>query len=132
MVAGWMYTYINCRSYVRINALPELKSTDVILDASLRIYVEGRAAGNLTIGAYAVTEDSSLAYDCINWANTPAASDKVLDYQNIYKYNGLHYWNITKAVRAWYDGSLVNNGIMLKSDVEDTGVQSYAMMYQVQ
>ena len=132
MVAGWMYTYINCRSYVRINALPELKSTDVILDASLRIYVEGRAAGNLTIGAYAVTEDSSLAYDCINWANTPAASDKVLDYQNIYKYNGLHYWKITKAVRAWYDGSLVNNGIMLKSDVEDTGVQSYAMMYQVQ
>ncbi len=132
MVAGWMYTYINCRSYVRINALPELKSTDVILDASLRIYVEGRAAGDLTIGAYAVTEDSSLAYDCINWANTPAASDKVLDYQNIYKYNGLHYWNITKAVRAWYDGSLVNNGIMLKSDVEDTGVQSYAMMYQVQ
>ena len=132
MVAGWMYTYINCRSYVRINALPELKSTDVILDASLRIYVEGRAAGNLTIGAYAVTEDISLAYDCINWANTPAASDKVLDYQNIYKYNGLHYWNITKAVRAWYDGSLVNNGIMLKSDVEDTGVQSYAMMYQVQ
>ena len=73
-----------------------------------------------------------MEYDCINWANTPAASDKVLDYQNIYKYNGLHYWNITKAVRAWYDGSLVNNGIMLKSDVEDTGVQSYAMMYQVQ
>ena len=132
MVAGWMYTYINCRSYVRINALPELKSTDVILDASLRIYVEGRAAGNLTIGAYAVTEDSSLAYDCINWANTPAASDKVLDYQNIYKYNGLHYWNITKAVRAWYDGSLVNNGVMIKSGSEDVASVAYGVMYQVQ
>ena len=83
-------------------------------------------------GAYAVTGDSYLDYTGINWNNRPNYDSKVLDYQNIYGKYGFHYWNITKAVRAWYDGSLVNNGVMIKSGSEDVASVAYGVMYQVQ
>ena len=39
MLMGYVGTYLKTRSYIRIKSLPELKSTDVILDSSLRMYV---------------------------------------------------------------------------------------------
>ena len=133
MLMGYVGTYLKTRSYIRIKSLPELKSTDVILDSSLRMYVEGYAGSSgMEAGAYAVTGDSYLDYTGINWNNRPNYDSKVLDYQNIYGKYGFHYWNITKAVRAWYDGSLVNNGVMIKSGSEDVASVAYGVMYQVQ
>ena len=67
MLMGYVGTYLKTRSYIRIKSLPELKSTDVILDSSLRMYVEGYAGSSgMEAGAYAVTGDSYLDYTGIN------------------------------------------------------------------
>ena len=67
MLMGYVGTYLKTRSYIRIKSLPELKSTDVILDSSLRMYVEGYAGSSgMEAGAYVVTGDSYLDYTGIN------------------------------------------------------------------
>ena len=133
MLVGWVYDYEKMRSYVRIKTLPTLKSTDVILDANLCVYL-GTQAGSegMKVDAYTVTADKYLDYTGINWSHRPDYDPTVLDYQNIYTRSGDFYWDITKAVRGWYDGSIINNGVMFKSRTEDEEVMRYVVMYQVQ
>ncbi len=46
----------------------------------------------------------------ISWSSQPKAGNKLLDYATNHS-----YFNITKAVREWYEGTAPNNGIMFKA-----------------
>ncbi|MBR5489325.1 MAG: RHS repeat protein, partial [Firmicutes bacterium] len=126
--------YKNCRTLVKFT-LPKLKAGDVVVDAQLNLlnwksgfYSTGTP--NLRVHAHQI--EGSWTKSGVTWNNRPAFDDKVLDYDYIGA-TGSPQWrifNVTEAVRSWYDKTAPNRGIMIKSYTEsgsyaDTGVKAY-------
>jgi YD repeat-containing protein len=122
--------YGNARTYVKIN-LPSLNKGDIVLDAVLNMYQRSDGSSqffypsveDLQINAYAITE--SWNPDTLCWNNKPDYSTTALDYDHIIRSTGWRKLNITKAAKDWYDGDLVNNGIMIRANVESSDWANY-------
>ncbi len=125
--------YGNCRTLAKF-VLPELNSGDMVVDARMCFAAKASfyasTTPDLQVNAYMVTESWSKTN--ATWSNCPDINSLVLDYDFLSRedVNDTHwkYFNITKAVKQWYEGKATNHGIMLKSYNEngsyaDTGVK---------
>lgn len=123
MVGGYDLKYGLTRILIAFE-LPELKSNDMIVNSRLNLYEVGVSSNSKTetqIDAHLIKTGWASG---IPWAFQPLYNDVVLDYEfikgsdeNLIN-NGsavLKSWDITTAVKYWYDGEKSNNGIMLKS-----------------
>jgi hypothetical protein len=102
-----------------------------IVDAKLQLYSDGwsGAAANVTMGAYAVLRDVTISQATWNQAQsgnlwgaagcnevgtdrlaTPDSSVAVSSIETWYT------WGLTDTVQSWVDGSLTNNGVLVRAD----------------
>ena len=123
------------RSYVRLTSFPQLKSSQIVVDAKLSVYVDWSSSVgqlNCQTNVYTVLGNTELNYENLTW-NAPGVYDtSALDVkfirQGSYQYNSI---DVTRAVRGWYDGSIINNGIVFRNTVENTGLNDWYYMYTV-
>lgn len=130
-------TYKNCRALVKIK-LPELNVGDMVVNAKMSLIMYGAefyadTTPDLQINAHQIQEE--WEYDKVTWNNRPAFDSTVLDYQYIGREDveNKEYekqFDITEAVKSWYEGTTENHGIMVKSYTEsgsyaETGVKGY-------
>ena len=111
-----------CRAYIRINDLPSIGSSDVIVSAKLHYYCEfsSKVSGTVESSIYQVTAPEWVDYNGIYWNGQPACNETALDFKlNNNRRMGYNIFDITRAARGWYAGEL-NNGLMIKSMDEST------------
>lgn len=124
------------RTYMKL-PLPTLPEGSVVTDASLAIkqyYLDRGPSGNLY--AFDLTGKSSWSTSSITWNNQPLSTavngpqtdgTTILDYTAYRSGSGIYYYfNITNAVKNWYENG-TNNGIALASS--DENVASHSTMY---
>ena len=114
--------YGKCRTFIKFT-LPDLNVGDIVVSAKLNLlqyYVDSYTTStpDLPIEACMVTgswNESNLA-----WNTMPTFDSKPLDYSYMCKNDGVEnkLYDITKAVKSWYDGDVANYGIMLRSGKE--------------
>jgi len=113
------------RSYIQFDLNPNpLPAGAVITDARLKLYqVSILFEGNFNGGFYLVT--SNWEEDKITWNNQPTSSSNFVALPTLYDTTGI--WvtcHIEDFVKGWLDGSITNNGLLLKAineSSEDTG-----------
>ncbi|MHB1452994.1 MAG: RICIN domain-containing protein [Saccharofermentanales bacterium] len=121
--------------YIKFRVLPSLKSSDQVVDAQLLLYpyhiMVPETAYSLYyantpkpyINAYKVTgswESETLTY---NTTPRPATESIVLDYEIVdgsadYADTRAYEWDITRAVKGWYEDIDTNQGIKLQMSAE--------------
>lgn len=118
--------------------LPELNPNDIIIDSSLNMYEVSIKSKyeNFTDSEIRAHMVKSFWCSGTSWATQPICDSNALDYDFIKnsdkiktdKGNAvLKNWNITKAVKSWYDGKQKNYGIILKnSGILKTGGGTFA------
>jgi len=118
------------RSYVRFQ-LPDLPDCSVVTSSHLRLvqYEIDPGTGNPTayINAYDLAGKAGWTEDSITWPTQPIPDAKnslygetILDYVKYYGGADDEYeWDITKAVKRWYETDGTNNGIVLVSSDEN-------------
>jgi len=94
------------RSFVRFD-LPTLPKNCIITNAELTS-ASGSSDGTLYIEAHMLGR--AWQPGTISWSNQPKSGNRLLDYAQNYS-----YFNITKAVREWYEGTSPNYGIGFKA-----------------
>ncbi|MDE6864331.1 MAG: DNRLRE domain-containing protein, partial [Eubacterium sp.] len=124
ILGGYDLSYGFTRLLLKFD-LPKLDSNDMIVDANLNLYEIGMAYDNedmndAQINAHMV---KSLWTNSTTWAVQPVYTFEALDHEFLKKSDKkeidkgnavLKSWNITKAVKAWYEGDEFNHGIVLK------------------
>lgn len=123
------------RGYIQFT-LPTLGKGDMVVDATLYLaqYLVSYYASttpDAQINAYKVT--GSWKEGTITWNKQPSVDSTILDYDYIKKSEKgksvQKSWNITKAVKEWYEGTSTNYGIMLKSALEDVSSMANSCIY---
>ena len=118
--------YEKCRALVKFD-LPELNSGDMVIGATLGLWLHSTSfytdeMPDNQINAHIVT--SSWNAETVTWNTKPVIKDNITDYNFIKKtdVSGSIYekvFDVTRAVKEWYEGTANNYGIMIKSDIED-------------
>ena len=114
--------------YWKNTSLPTIPEYSYITDAKLSLYCTYYNSSYL--GVYKVTGswDDSLVWNDIDESSAGTVDSTLLDYNNITDSesdNGRFSWTITDLVRAWYDGSVSNNGVCLQ-DIENNSSEESA------
>ncbi len=113
-----------CRALFKIE-LPELNKGDMVNGASLCLYLAEPSFYTDTVPNQQI--DAHLIKDnwdpgTVTWEKRPDISDTVFDYSYITRdYADWKYFDITKAVKYWYEGTFKNNGILIKKANEASG-----------
>ncbi len=113
--------YLKCRSLFKMS-LPELNPGDMVVEAGLRIYLHSTSFYASTvpqqeIDAHLIT--STWSESSVTWNNQPTYESASLDYSYITRETGVvKNFDITKAVKGWYEGTSTNFGILIKKAVE--------------
>jgi len=111
-----MYIGSAWRCYWRTNNLPSLPESAHIISATISL--QRNSGDGHYIGAYKVMSDwdETLTWnDTISTTPEGLISDTILDYNRILaNSDGWFHWNITKAVREWYEDTNSNYGIGFK------------------
>ncbi|MBQ3133559.1 MAG: DNRLRE domain-containing protein [Clostridia bacterium] len=116
------YAYGKTRTLVKFN-LPALNKGDMVVGANLAMrmwhssFVDG---ANMQVNAHTI--GSSWSASSVTWNNQPSLADSLVnDYCFITDVSAApewRYFDITRSVKQWYEGSIANNGIMLKTKTE--------------
>ena len=126
--------YGYCRSLFKFE-LPALNKGDMVVAASLNVayYGYGRYADttpNLQVNAHLL--NGSWDKSTVTWNNCPSYTSTILDYQMFVPISEAEFktFDISSAVKQWYEGEKTNYGILLKSAVEsgtmaETGFKAY-------
>lgn len=101
-----------------------------VTQATLQVYAIGWSGNNVTVGAYALLRQALLYETTWNVAATgnswglPGCNDTTSDRrpnaESTVTTSGLNKWyslDVTALVQAWLDGSLQNNGVLLRQTV---------------
>lgn len=125
------------RTYFKFN-LPYLPDGSVVTNATLEIKQHDVDLGDESVKllAFDLTESASWSESSITWNNQPLSKDKngprdnpdlkKLDYELFKVENDkgqIYSFNLTKAVKNWYEGA-TNNGIMITSSDEEKNSQT--------
>ena len=110
MDVGHNTTYGVMRAFLKYDNLPALSSSDIIVNASLRLYKPNDHSTTNAVEVHKVT--STWSEIGMTWSNQPGYHPIVEDYA-IVKDHGYYFWEITDVVRGWYEGQ--NTGLMLKA-----------------
>jgi len=127
LIGNDSYYYGSARTYVKFT-LPTLNKGDMVVDAKLNMcqysqsfYATG--VDDLQINAYTV--NGSWSPSTLTWGSQPSYNSTVQDYDYVTRSADWKSWNITKAVKDWYDGDVANNGIMLRANNESSSWATY-------
>ncbi|MBQ6454265.1 MAG: hypothetical protein IJJ14_07925 [Coriobacteriales bacterium] len=119
--------------FIRINTLPYLSPSDNVTTTFLRFYAEGYSPWEDSVmKMHMVDSASTVNYNAITWNNQPSYQDRIIEYKIFSSWYGFHYTDITEAVRQWYAGEAVNNGIAIDYENYDVSVNDYGVLYSVQ
>ena len=97
------------RFYVKYLYLPALTSSDVVVNATMRLYKSYDSAVSVPVEAHKVLATWESA--TTKWSNKPAYDPVAEDY-DICEDTGYYYWDVTDIARGWYEGE--NTGMMFK------------------
>ncbi len=117
-----------CRAYLQFS-LALLPENAVIVSARVGLnYISDDISTPTAIGAYAVL--GAWTEDGVTWNNQPAYSTTLEDSHilPIAPTGNFHFWYITELVKSWYDGSLANFGLLLKS-LDESALEGWAGFY---
>ena len=112
------------RALVKFLELPQIPSTDIIVDATFNLYHDPAEGLPTSICIHRVLEPWEES--TVTWANQPDHDATIEDHLYAQAAGGEFYWDVTEIVRDWYDNG--NNGLMLRATdaVESTtGSKSY-------
>jgi RHS repeat-associated protein len=135
---GWdTSSYGKTRTLLKFD-LPTLNKGDMVIGANLNVAAYHRSFYTTSmedqqIDAHVITQ--SWNYTTVTWNNQPSYNSTVYDYDFIKQTDveGNANWkcfDITKAVKGWYDGDIANNGILIKQHNENgTQATSAACAY---
>ncbi len=109
--------YDSCHIYrlllqIPISLIPE---DAIIIEANLKLCITatGKKQPN-RVTPYALMSNWSV--DTVTWNSQPSFSTSIYgDSVNI-KNSGQYIFNITEVVKSWYNGEIINNGIILKNE----------------
>lgn len=124
------------RTYIKFD-LPTIPDGSVVTKSELKLLQYDIDVGNEDLYLYAVdlTGQSTWSEGSITWNNQPLSKSKngpqddytikKIDYRSFIKADGNqeYVFNLTKAVKNWYEGS-TNNGIMISSSNETKNSQT--------
>ena len=110
-------------------ALSSIPGDATVTRATLQLYAAGWGGADITLGAYAVRRDVTICQANWNqarvgnpWAQ-PGCNDTVTDRRELpestVKTAGIGQWyslDLTALVQAWLNGSVANNGVLLRAD----------------
>ncbi len=128
------------RTYIKFT-LPKLPEGSVVTDANLTFtqHDVNQGSSSMKLFAFDLTGLDSWSESSITWNNQPVSTDKNaahddisiknLDYVSFKTSNvdgQLYTFNITKAVKNWYEGR-TNNGLMITNS--DETADSQAVLY---
>ncbi len=113
--------YLVCRALFEFD-LPELQKGDMVIGGYLCLVQHSSSFYTSTmpdqeIDAHLVTGTWNAS--TVTWNTKPSYDSIALDYS--FLKNNVNEWknfDITKAVKGWYEGTYTNNGIMIKKAVE--------------
>ena len=114
------------RSFVQYGVLPTITSSDVILEAEIKMY---KALYSGTSGVIEVHKvEDTWESPTIQWHNKPKHNEIVEDYVTV-QAEGWYTWNVTDIVRDWYENE--NTGMMFKAidSMETATVDNYKQFY---
>jgi len=117
-----------CRAYLQFS-LDSLPDDAVIVSAQLALwYFQTTGSGAAPIGAYLVL--GAWNESTITWNNQPAFATTPEYIVNVPAAvsNNWVYWIITNMVKAWWDGSITNNGLVLK-DTNESTIESWKAFF---
>ena len=129
--------YGNCRALFRIS-LPQLGLGDMVVSAKMSLIMYGAefyasTTPDQEIDAHQIT--GPWQYGTVTWNSRPSIEAAVLDYawirrDDIAKEQYEKQFDITEAVKGWYEGTAENHGIMVMSHNEEgsyvsAGVKGY-------
>ncbi|MBQ8767460.1 MAG: DNRLRE domain-containing protein, partial [Clostridia bacterium] len=135
---GWdTSSYGKTRTLLKFD-LPTLNKGDMVIGATLNVAAYHKSFYTTSmedqqIDAHVITQ--SWNYTTVTWNNQPSYNSTVYDYDFIKQSDveGNANWkcfDITKAVKGWYDGDITNNGILIKQHNENgTQATSAACAY---
>lgn len=125
------------RTYFKFN-IPTLPDGSVVTNATLELKQYDVDLGDETVKliAFDLPKDATWSESSITWNNQPLSKDKngprddlslkKLDYELFKVQNDkgqIYSFNLTKAVKNWYEGA-TNNGIMITSSDEEKNSQT--------
>ncbi|MCK4368394.1 MAG: DNRLRE domain-containing protein [Dehalococcoidales bacterium] len=121
-------TVDTCRAYLQFN-LASIPANAVIVNARLGLYYY--YTDNLSaalIGAYLVP--GAWNESTITWNNQPAVVTTPEYTVNVpaLATNAFIYWYISNMVKGWWDGSILNYGVMLK-DYDESTIEAWKGFY---
>ena len=112
--------YGNCYAMFK-NTLPDLEKGDMVTGANLSVYLYDTSfdggSSKRTLDAHIIT--SAWSENSVTWDTKPNFNSTVIDY--CFMNDGDEEWkkfDITKAVKGWYEGTFSNYGILIKSHDE--------------
>ena len=108
-------------TYWKLNTLPTIPNNAYITSANLRLYCQdfrmhSSDTSMLMLGAYHVTSAwNSISYNQMN-AEFQGKLGSLLDYAKLHTTNEGQYvsWDITVAVKGWYENNSSNHGIAIR------------------
>ncbi|MBQ7025577.1 MAG: DNRLRE domain-containing protein, partial [Peptococcaceae bacterium] len=128
LYTGYYTAFGKMRTFLQYVNLPELSSSDVIVNATLSLWNHGGNSVDTVVEAHGVnaTWDSQT----ITWANQPSYNSIAEDYAVISS-TGRYSWEITALAQKWYAD--VNTGLMLKApdSTETGGTDNWKKYYSV-
>jgi len=115
------------RAYLKYDNLPAITSSDVILDAQLRMYKpEVSNNGSTVVEVHRVLEPWES--ETITWAANVNNFDPAIEDFAVVSDVDYYVFNVTDIVRDWYSGE--NNGLMLKADAAgESGTNTWKRFY---
>jgi len=125
-INGFMGSSVNLpsvfgRGYFQYD-LSTIPSIAVITSANFALYYESSGPADLPLGLYVVLGE--WCGDTITWNNQPTCSTESEYTCTIYSGSttGVYkYWhNLKDLVQGWFDGSIVNYGVMIRDEDEST------------
>ena len=108
------------RSYLEFDTTT-FPSTAVVTEATLELfYFDSLPEVNTLVGVYQVMNDWEESH--INWANAATFAADAISTVNLAAEATQDWeaWDVTTLVQGWLDGSIENNGVVLKDTDEGT------------
>lgn len=118
---GWSDDLSTSRAYVRMNYLPGLNN-GMITSATYSAYQDYSSSPLVTYNIHNVTSGWSESDIC--WNNQASLDAGACSAQTIGNI-GWYTWDITNLVSAWYNGSVPNNGMVIKYASDTSGTKRY-------